>query len=72
MVAATVRSEPEDLPDLKSPPKLLGTNDQKPQSPSGMFATNDELEEHGRARSWKLEACPAGASDDLSDGALVR
>jgi hypothetical protein len=38
-VAATVRSRLEDLPDLKSPPKSLGANDQKPQSPSGMFAT---------------------------------
>jgi hypothetical protein len=38
-VRATVRSRPEDLPHLKSPPKPLGANDQKPQSPSGMFAT---------------------------------
>jgi hypothetical protein len=43
VVAATVRSGPEDLPDLKTPLKPLEANDQKPQSPSGMFATKREL-----------------------------
>jgi hypothetical protein len=38
-VAATVRSGLEDSPDRKSPPEPLGANDQKPQSPSGPFAT---------------------------------
>jgi hypothetical protein len=38
--AATVRTGREDLPDLESPLKLLVANDQKPQSPSGTFATN--------------------------------
>jgi hypothetical protein len=36
--AAIVRSGPEDLPGLKSRPKPLWVNDQKPQSPSGRFA----------------------------------
>jgi hypothetical protein len=27
------------LPDLKSPPEAARANDQKPQSPSAMFAT---------------------------------
>jgi hypothetical protein len=38
-VATTVRSGLEDSPDRKSPPEPLGANDQKPQSPSGPFAT---------------------------------
>jgi hypothetical protein len=45
VVAATVRSGPEDLPDLKGPSKSLGANDQKPQSPSGTFATRVRSQE---------------------------
>jgi hypothetical protein len=36
--AATVRSGLDDSPDLKRPPKPFVANNQKSQSPSGMFA----------------------------------
>jgi hypothetical protein len=49
VVAATVRSGPEDLPDLKSPSKSLGVADQKPQSPSGCSRPNGERKNTGAA-----------------------
>ena len=59
---ATVRPGTVDSPDLKSLPKLLGANDQKPQSPSHTFAI----------KRWSQEPSTPWVIDFTKRFALVR